>query len=255
MTPPAWPVALLSRIEDASLNASAPPQQRWVDGWLLRLSPGKAQRARSINAVADGHLPLAERLALCHAEFQAAGLPTLVRLTPFSKPAGLDDFLAGLGYTRHDDSLVMACDSLPVTADAFPSDLVLEHTTSEAYAHIMGEFRGSPLSERQAHRQRLENSPVPYQGNILRHASNEVVACAQLTIESGMVGLYDVFTAPAWRGRGLSRKLCGALLNHAQAQGAWLGYLQVDALNAPARAVYLKLGFRNAYGYHYRRHP
>ena len=35
--------ALLSRIEDAGLNASAPPQQRWVDGWLLRYSVGPAK--------------------------------------------------------------------------------------------------------------------------------------------------------------------------------------------------------------------
>ena len=56
---------LLSRIEDAGLNASAPPQQRWVDGWLVRFSAGKAKRARCINAVADGRLPVAERLAFC----------------------------------------------------------------------------------------------------------------------------------------------------------------------------------------------
>lgn len=255
MTPEPWPEALLSRIEDASLNASAPPQQRWVDGWLLRLSPGKAQRARSINAVADGHLPLAERLALCHAEFQAARLPTLVRVTPFSRPTGLDAFLAGLGYTRHDDSLVMACDKLPTLAEPFPVDVAMQSVTNEAYAHIVGEFRNSSPQERQAHRQRIEHSPVTYQGHVLRHSSGEVVACAQMTLESGMVGLYDVFTAPAWRGRGLSRKLCAALLRQAQVQGAHLGYLQVDALNAPAQAVYFKLGFRDAYSYHYRRHP
>ena len=41
-----WPASLLSRIEDAGLNASAPPQQRWMDGWIVRTSPGKARRAR-----------------------------------------------------------------------------------------------------------------------------------------------------------------------------------------------------------------
>jgi hypothetical protein len=39
------PLALLSRIEDAGINASAPQQQRWIDGWLVRFSPAKAQRA------------------------------------------------------------------------------------------------------------------------------------------------------------------------------------------------------------------
>ena len=35
---------LLIRAEDAGLNASAPPQQLWLDGWLVRFSPGKAKR-------------------------------------------------------------------------------------------------------------------------------------------------------------------------------------------------------------------
>jgi len=50
---------LLSRVEDAGLNASAPPQQRWIDGWLVRFSPGKAKRARCVNAVAPGFIDTA----------------------------------------------------------------------------------------------------------------------------------------------------------------------------------------------------
>ena len=38
MNPNGLPAALLSRIEDAGLNASAPPQQRWLDGWIVRLT-------------------------------------------------------------------------------------------------------------------------------------------------------------------------------------------------------------------------
>jgi hypothetical protein len=81
---PGLDAGLLSRIEDASLNASAPPQQRWLDGWLMRFSPGKARRARSINAVADGCLPWRERLAL--AEAPSYGQPG-VSFDPSSKGA------------------------------------------------------------------------------------------------------------------------------------------------------------------------
>jgi ribosomal protein S18 acetylase RimI-like enzyme len=39
------------------------------------------------------------------------------------------------------------------------------------------------------------------------------------------------------------------------ADGARLAYLQVEASNAPARRVYERLGFADAYAYHYRSPP
>src|ERR1700754_855331 len=100
---PAFDIELLSRIEDAGLNASAPPQQRWVDGWIVRFSPGKAKRARCVNAVATGRSSLGERLAACEQVFAEARLPLIVRVTPFSQPRELDDHLAERGLRRFDD--------------------------------------------------------------------------------------------------------------------------------------------------------
>ncbi len=47
---------LLARVEEAGLNAAQPREQLLFDGWLLRFSPGKARRSRSINAIAAGTL-------------------------------------------------------------------------------------------------------------------------------------------------------------------------------------------------------
>jgi len=256
MSPTDLPVELLSRIEDAGLNASAPPQQRWVDGWLVRFAPGKAQRARCINAVAPGRVPLSEKLDYCQALYRAAGLRLLFRITPFSQPPGLDDWLAQRGCQRLADTRVMVCPVLPrATAEPLPEGTRLESIDPEAYAHIIGEFRGTVLSGRQAHAERLKHSPVPYQGMLLRAADGVVLACAQFAIESELVGLYDVFTAPAVRGQGLSRRLCALLLAKACEQGARIAYLQVDADNHAARAVYRRLGFADGYAYHYRALP
>jgi ribosomal protein S18 acetylase RimI-like enzyme len=247
---------LLSRIEDAGLNASAPPQQRWVDGWLVRFSPGKAQRARCINAVAPGRLALSEKLAQCQTLYRSAGLRMIFRITPFSYPLNLDDWLAQRGYQRFDDTRVMVCRSLPrPPQEAAPDGTEFESVNSEAYAHIVGEFRGTGLAGRQAHAERLHYSPVPYQGTVLRAADGTVLACGQFAIEAELVGLYDVFTAPALRGRGLSRRLCAYLLGQAREQGARCAYLQVDADNHAARAVYRRLGFADGYAYHYRALP
>lgn len=246
---------VLSRIEDAGLNASAPPQQRWIDGWLVRFSPGKAQRARCVNAVAQGRLALDQKLDICQALYRQAGLPLLLRMTPFSQPANLDDALDDRGYTQFADTRVMVCPTLAAlpTAD-LPRDLVSAVST-EAYAHIVGTFRGTSAEAIQAHAQRLMSSPVVYRGYVLRDATGSAVACAQFAVEDHMVGLYDVFTVPTARGKGLSRRLCAFLLRQAALQGARVGYLQVDAENHPARTVYSHLGFTDAYHYHYRSPP
>ena len=253
MYPDDLPTTLLSRVEDAGINASAPPQQRWVDGWLLRFSPGKAKRARCIQAVADGRLPLAERLALCAAVLAEAGLPMVVRITPFSRPEGLDTALAELGYHLLDDTLVMVATQWPTQAEPLPADCQLERVGHAAFAEAVGSLRGSPAGQRAAQAERLAASPVPYQAWVLRRAGDaRVLACGQTATEGDLVGLYDVFTHPAVRGQGLARRLCAALLNHARAAGARVAYLQVDAGNAPARAIYRRLGFVDAYRYHYR---
>jgi GNAT superfamily N-acetyltransferase len=79
-----------------------------------------------------------------------------------------------------------------------------------------------------------------------------VQACGQFARDADLVGLYDIFTAPAARGRGVARALCARLLQLALDEGARTAYLQVDAANAPARKVYTRLGFQDAYSYRYR---
>lgn len=244
--------ALLSRIEDAGLNASAPPQQRWLDGWLVRFSPGKAKRARCINAVAEGLLPLERKLALAEAVFAEARLPMVLRITRFSQPAGLDDQLIALGYRRLDDTRVMVLESLAaVEPPDLPAGWALRPVALEPFAQRIGAFRASPLAQRQAHAERLLNAPVPFQAFEL-WIDGETVACGQMAIEADLVGLYDIFTAPQHRAQGHASRLCRHLLAAARERGARHAYLQVDADNAAARAVYHRLGFADGYAYHYR---
>lgn len=244
---------LLSRIEDAGLNASAPPQQRWLDGWLLRLSPGKAKRARCINAVAPGRLPAREKLAVAEAAYAQAGLPMIVRVTPFTLPTGLDELLGTLGLQRFDDTRVMLLSDLDRFEVPPPrrTAAVVQSIGLEAFAQLVGGMRGSPISQRQAHGQRLANAPVPFSAFELR-LDGEVLACGQFAIEADLVGIYDVFTAPQARGQGIASQVCAHLLAVARQRGARHAYLQVEPDNAPARAVYHRLGFTDAYPYHYR---
>ncbi len=244
--------ALLARIEDAGLNASAPPQQRWLDGWLLRYSQGKAKRARCVNAVAAGQRPVEQKLEECAKVFAAAGLPLIFRITPFTLPPTLDTHLAAQGLQRFDDTRVMVLgDFSAIESPTLPTECSIREIALEPFAQRVGALRGSPLSQRQAHAQRLANSPVPFTAFELRE-HDEVLACGQFAIEADLVGLYDVYTAPHARDRGLARRLCQHLLVAARNRGAAHAYLQVDSNNAAARAVYFRLGFSDGYSYHYR---
>ena len=248
---PAFDADLLSRIEDAGLNASAPPQQRWLDGWLVRFSPGKAKRARCVNAVADGRLPVVQRLAACAQIFDAASLPLIVRITPFTLPTGLDATLERQGLRRFDDTRVMVLDDLNLPDAPTDPHIDIHAVGLEAFAQRVGAFRGSSVAQRQAHAERLRNAPVPFFAFELR-AEGEPVACGQFALEEPLVGLYDVFTEKSERGRGLAGTLCKHLLTEARSHGARHAYLQVEADNHAARSLYHRLGFRDGYAYHYR---
>ena len=245
---------LLSRIEDAGLNASAPPQQRWLDGWLVRLSPGKAKRARCIHAVAVGRRPLADKLGECQALYREAGLPLFFRITPFTQPATLDADLARLGFVQVDDTRVMV---LPSIADAdkmplaVPDGTVWTTLAAADFAQVVGALRGTSAAGRQAHAERLTAAPVPGQAFALSR-DGAVLACGQFVHEGGVVGLYDLHTRDDARRQGLATHLCQRLLSLSASAGAATAYLQVDLTNTGARRIYQRAGFSDAYAYHYR---
>jgi ribosomal protein S18 acetylase RimI-like enzyme len=120
------------------------------------------------------------------------------------------------------------------------------------YAELIGSLRGSPPAQRLAHARRLQHAPVRHVALLLRDAHGELLACGQYAREDRRVGLYDVFVPPARRGQGWGRRLCALMLARAHDEGARLAYLQVEADNTPARAIYHRLGFADGYAYHYR---
>ena len=258
---PAFAPGLLSRVEDAGINASAPREQLWVDGWLVRFSPGKAKRARCVQAVAAGRMSLDERLARCLAVYAGAGLQPYFRITPFSQPAGLDEQLAARGMERIDDTRVMVasldarragprrqrrasrrrCRSAPSTATPSPS--------GSACSAARRPRRAPPMPSASVSRR------CAIARSAWSIAAGQPMVGGQVVVEGELAGLYDIFSVEAMRGRGLARALCRELLQVAAADGARVAYLQVEASNAPARRVYERLGFADAYAYHYRSPP
>jgi ribosomal protein S18 acetylase RimI-like enzyme len=257
MVEPAFDEQLLSRVEDASLNASAAQQQRWLDGWILRYCPGKARRSRCINAVAAGRLPLEEKLALSADLFRVAEVPMLFRVTRFSLPTDLDQQLHDRGWSLADATRVQV-KRLPPAAPlrALPAGMRWELLGAADFAEAVGTLRGTPPEHRRLHAQRLAQAPVPHRGYVIRRETDgAVLACGQTAQEAELVGVYDVHTADSVRGLGLAGLLCERMLTLSAAGGAKIAYLQVESGNQPALRVYARLGFVDGYTYHYREAP
>jgi GNAT superfamily N-acetyltransferase len=245
----------LGRIEEAGLNALQTQRQLFYDGWLLRVSAGVAKRGRSVNAHFGSSLPLAAKFAYCEAVYARHGLPMLYRITPFSQPGDLDAALAARGYEYFGETLVqaVALDSppaLPEHADA----VTLEAPDAPGFVDAVGELRGSTALQRQAHRERLLNSPLGKRHAVVR-VGGRVVCTAQVAVEGGLAGVFDVVTAPDARRQGYATLACASLLSWAWQHGANAAYLQVSSDNAPAIASYRKFGFATVYTYHYRGRP
>ena len=244
---------LAPRAELAGLNASAPPQQAEVDGWMIRLSPGKAKRSRCVNALAAGRTALPDLIARCRKAFASAGLPLIIRVTPYSQPADLDRQLAAMGWFDFDFADVMLRPNLDgMTEWSSLATVRLRHVDGEHYARVVGHLRGSSEQAIAAHAQRMLHAAVEYQGFLLQDETGGLLACGQIVVEDAIVGIYDVFTPPELRGQGHAETLCRALLQQARLQGAVEAYLQVGTENHAAKRLYARLGFQFGYRYHYR---
>jgi ribosomal protein S18 acetylase RimI-like enzyme len=91
-------------------------------------------------------------------------------------------------------------------------------------------------------------SPVFFARLDLEGRPSAVGACA---VEGDWAGLSVMRTVATARRQGLARRIVQALLDSAQRAGASRGYLQVEADNAAAIALYESSGFATAYRYRY----
>lgn len=242
-----------ARIEEAGLNALQTQRQLFYDGWLVRMSPGKAKRARSVNAHFCSTLPVDRKIDRCERLYAACGLPALYRITPFCKPAALDDILGHRGYVAFDNTLVQVADigSVRRSAPARDAGVELVHVPVAAFVEAVGALRGSSAEQRHAHLERLAHSPLAMHA-IVALVDGRTLACGQVAIDDGLAAIYDMVTAPDARGRGLASAIVAALLAWAREQAAACAFLQVNDDNAAALAVYRKFGFATVYTYHYR---
>ena len=239
-----------ARIEDAALAVAQPRQQSFYDGWLLRYSPGKAKRARSVNAIGAGVLPLAEKFAHCVDFYAQERLPCLFRITPFSQPASLDRELSVAGFGAYQDTRVMKL-ALSEVSTVARTQSAAQIVDVEQFTAAFGTLHGLNAAKMEAERERYARST--FNGAYVAQFDRDTpIACGSVAIDGTLAGIFGMVTAESYRGRGIATALVARLLNHARTAGAQTAYLQVEVENTPARCTYSKFGFEDCYAYWYR---
>ena len=241
----------LTRIEEAGLNALQTQRQLFYDGWLLRVSPGTAKRARSVNPYFGSTLSLDVKIDHCERVYGGYGLPTLFRITPFIHPTHLERTLDERGYVVFQPTYVQLV-ALEHPPDAPPATAIeLATPPMDAFVNEVAALRGSSEQQRAAHLERLSSTPLATRAIVAR-LNGRTIACGQAALDRDLAGIYDMVTDAAFRGQGAATHIVAEILRWAWEKGAAYAYLQVDAANAPALGVYRKFGFATAYTYHYR---
>jgi N-acetylglutamate synthase len=153
-----------------------------------------------------------------------------------------------------DQSCVLAMDFSETPPQPVAGAVLEEGFPGGAWLETLARLHHQSETAQRTHRRILRNLAVPavFASVSLDGTSR---ALAYGAVHDGLVCVNSVVTDPAFRRQGLGRQAVSAVLAWAQERcGATGACLAVVADNAPARALYQRLGFtREVYRYHYRR--
>jgi ribosomal protein S18 acetylase RimI-like enzyme len=228
----------LRRLERLHVRAWPASETARIDGWLWRWSGGGSQRANSVSTVDfNGGDPVAA-LDRVEARYREKASPSQLHTYDLSQPPGLPALLAARGYAAAGETTVTM---LAVAPPAIPPDDV--EITNDSTPDWLDVYLGAITGNRRAvNRQILRRVPDPRAFFSVRR-EGRVISSALGVVHGGMAVAECVATVESARGQRGADTAMRALMIWAASLGAHTIGLQVVAGNAPAIALYRRLGF------------
>lgn len=234
-------------------------EEQWLGEWLLRAAAGFTGRANSALPLGDPGMPLDEAVTAVTRWYRDRALPPMIAV-PTRGEAGsrgqhLDDHLSERRWLTRDAPALVMLAGLPlrVPLDRLPPGRAVRATPvpDDAWAaryHYRGQDHLPPVA-------RKVLTSAEEQSFLSIRDGDEVLAIARLSIADGWAGITAVEVSPAHRRQGLGAAITAAACLQAAQRGPRNVFLQVAVDNAPAIALYERLGFRSSHRYHYRVAP
>jgi ribosomal protein S18 acetylase RimI-like enzyme len=226
-----------------------------LGAWLLRASGGFSARANSVMATGDPGVPLPAALDRVRAFYTGHGLPAWAQVVVGSGTHRLleDDGWVGArpGEADSELQLVSVAQAARAVRRLRPDD-----AAAEVVDHVDPAWLATDERAREHGRDALAVLEGPDQVGFARVVEDgAVVARGRIAAVEDWAGITDVWVSADRRRRGLALTVLDALLSWAAERGATTAYLQVRGDNAPALALYGRLGFRTHHTYRYLSEP
>lgn len=217
-----------------------------LGGWRLNASLGRSMRINACWPLGAPDRDPEVALDAVEAWFVQRGLPPRFKLTDgVVAPSDLAEHLSARGYAPCKETVVM----LGPTGGTGDAAVRLSTTPDATFEAVFTATAGDPEDGRER-LDALGRIPAPARfARLDVDGAPAAIGCG--AIGGGFAGVFGMRTAPDHRRKGLARRVLRALLSEAKGLGADRAWLQVEADNAPAIALYADEGFAPAYRYRY----
>ncbi|MFE5516047.1 GNAT family N-acetyltransferase [Streptomyces sp. NPDC056529] len=245
------PSATFAELARATARAWEPVESEALGEWTLRSSDGFTRRANSVLPLGDPGLPVAEALTYVREWYADRRLPPYVQAATGAEGAQelLCAELERLGWRREVSAEVRIGALAPIgDLDADVSAVHLSRSVDEAWLRRY-QRSGEPGP---AVRTVLASGPSVWFATV---AGKDGVPAAigRCVVDGRWAGFMAVEVDPELRRRGLATSVMTALARRALDEGASAAWLQVEADNDGARALYDGMGFAPHHHYHHYR--